>query len=97
MTDASVKYGEILSKINKLFNHKLSFEDNFLQYKKCTNSNINFGTYLNYLIIFDYIFSNYAEILDIKTLLNISKEKLSIIEIDSVNSSSMNNDLKKLY
>ena len=97
LTDASVKYGEMLTKINKLFNHKLSFEEYFLQYKKCTNGNINFGTYLNYLIIFDYIFSNYAEILDIKALLNISKEKLSIIEIDSVNSSSMNNDLKKLY
>ena len=96
-TDASVKYGEMLSKINKLFCTNLSFEENFLQYKKYTNGKINFGTYLNYLIILDYIISNYNEILDIKKLLIISKEKLSIIEIDSVNSNSINNDLKKLY
>ena len=68
-TDASVKYGEMLSKINKLFCTNLSFEENFLQYKKYTNGKINFGTYLNYLIILDYIISNYNEILDIKKLL----------------------------
>ena len=100
MTDASVKYGELLSKMNKLFDTNLSFEDYYFQYKVSTKSDINFGTYLNYLLIFIYIINNYSDFLNINSLLNISKEKVSIIEIDSINNYQQNtltNDLEKLY
>ena len=100
IVDASDKYGELLSKINKLFDTNLSFEDNYLQYKIYTKSDINFVTYLNYLIIFIYIINNYSDLLNINSLLNISKEKVSIIEKDSINNYQQNtltNDLEKLY
>ena len=100
MTDASVKYGELLSKMNKLFDTNLSFEDYYFQYKVSTKSDINFGTYLNYLLIFIYIINNYSDFLNINSLLNFSKEKVSIIEIDSINNyqqKTISNDLEKLY
>ena len=100
MTDASVKYGELLSKINKLFDTNLSFEDYYFQYKIYTKIDINFGTYLNYLIILVHMINNYSDYLKINSLLNIDKEKISIIEIDFINNqqkTSINNNLEKLY
>ena len=100
LTDASVKYGELLSKVNKLFNTNFTFEDIFLQYKLYTKGDINFCTYLNYLIILVYVINNYSDLLNINNLLNISKEKISILEVDSINlfqSNSINNSLEKLY
>ena len=100
MTDASVKYGELLSKVNKLFKADITFEEIFLQYKFLTKGDITFCTLLNYIIILIYILNNYSDLLNINNLLNISKEKITTIEIDSINSiqtNSINNSLEQLY
>ena len=100
MTDASVKYYELLQEINKKFNTNLTFEENYTQYKIYTKTTLSFGTYLNYLIIIVYILNNYSDLINIKNLLNISKEKISVIEVDTINtlqSNTLNNDLENLY
>jgi hypothetical protein len=94
MTDASVKYGELLSKVNKLFKADITFEEIFLQYKFLTKGDITFCTLLNYIIILIYILNNYSDLLNINNLLEISKDKVTTIEIDSINaiqSNSMKN------
>ena len=100
MTDASVKYYELLQEINKKFNTNLTFEENYTQYKIYTKTTLSFGTYLNYLIIIVYILNNYSDLINIKNILNISKEKISVIEVDTINtlqSNTLNNDLENLY
>ena len=75
ITDTSVKYGTLLTEINKFFNTKSSFEEHFQQYRAYTKSSINFATYLNYLILLVYILKKYDDILNINSLLNIDNQK----------------------
>ena len=96
MSETSVKYGTLLTEINKLFNTNSSFEEHFQQYRIYTKANINFTTYLNYLILLSYIINKYDDILNINSLLNIKKQKISIIELDSQDN-SFNLALIKLY
>ena len=95
-TDTSVKYGTLLTEINKLFNTNSSFEEHFQQYKAYTKSNINFGTYLNYLYLLTYIFKKFDDILNINSLLDIENHKISVIEIDSQDN-SFNSKIEKIY
>ena len=95
-TDTSVKYGTLLTEINKLFNTNSSFEEHFQQYKAYTKSNINFTTYLNYLILLTYIFKKFDDILNINSLLDIENHKISVIEIDSQDN-SFNTKIEKIY
>ena len=83
MTDTSVKYGTLLNELNKIFNTNSSFEEHFNQYKSYTKSNITFGIYLNYLIILIYIINKFDGVININSLINLEKEKISILEIDS--------------
>ena len=96
VTDTSVKYGTLLTEINKFFNTKSSFEEHFQQYRAYTKSNINFATYLNYLILLVYILKKHDDILNINSLLNIEEQKVSIIELDSQDN-IFNSKLDKLY
>ena len=96
VTDTSVKYGTLLTEINKFFNTKSSFEEHFQQYRAYTKSSINFATYLNYLILLVYILKKYDDILNINSLLNIDNQKISIIELDSQDN-VFNSKLDKLY
>ena len=96
VTDTSVKYGTLLTEINKFFNTKSSFEEHFQQYRAYTKSSINFTTYLNYLILLVYILKKYDDILNINSLLNIDNQKISIIELDSQDN-FFNSKLDKLY
>ena len=86
-TDASVKYGTLLTEINKLFNINSTFEEHYQQYKIYTKSSINFSTFLNYLILLIYLLNKYDDMLNINSLLNLIKQKISIIEIDSQDNS----------
>ena len=95
-TDTSVKYGTLLTEINKLFNTNSSFEEHFQQYKAYTKSNINFATYLNYLYLLTYIFKKFDDILNINSLLDIENHKISVIEIDSQDN-SFNSKIEKIY
>jgi len=96
VTDSSVKYGTLLSEINKLFNTNSSFEEHFQQYRISTKTNINFASYLNYLILLVYIINKYDDLLNINSLLFIEKQKISIIELDS-QSNPFNTEIAKLY
>ena len=96
MSETSVKYGTLLTEINKLFNTNSSFEEHFQQYRIYTKANINFTTYLNYLILLSYIINKYDDILNINSLLSTKKQKISIIELDSPDN-SFNLALIKLY
>ena len=95
-TDASVKYGTLLTEINKLFNINSTFEEHYQQYKIYTKSSINFSTFLNYLILLIYLLNKYDDMLNINSLLNLIKQKISIIEIDSQDN-SLNIKIDKLY
>ena len=95
-TDTSVKYGTLLTEINKLFNTNSSFEEHFQQYKAYTKSNISFATYLNYLILLTYIFKKFDDILNINSLLDIENHKISVLEIDSQDN-SFNSKIEKIY
>ena len=96
VTDSSVKYGTLLTEINKLFNTSSSFEEHFQQYRIYTKTNINFASYLNYLILLVYIINKYDDFLNVNSLLTLEKQKLSIIELDSQNN-SFNSEIDKLY
>ena len=96
VTDSSVKYGTLLSEINKLFNTNSSFEEHFQQYRISTKTNINVASYLNYLILLVYIINKYDDLLNINSLLFIEKQKISIIELDS-QSNPFNTEIAKLY
>ena len=96
VTDSSVKYGTLLSEINKLFNTNSSFEEHFQQYRIFTKTNINFASYLNYLILLVYTINKYDDLLNINSLLFIEKQKISIIELDSQNN-PFNTEITKLY
>ena len=96
MTEVSVKYGTLLTEINKLFNTNSSFEEHFQQYRLYTKSILGFGAYLNYLILLSYILNKYDDLLNINSLLNLKKQKISIIELDSQDN-SFNLELAKLY
>ena len=96
VTDTSVKYGTLLTEINKFFNTNSSFEEHFLQYKTYTKTNMNFATYLNYLILLIYILKKYDDILNINSLLDIDNQKISIIELDSQDN-VFNSKINKLY
>ena len=91
-----MKYGTLLTEINKLFNTNSSFEEHFQQYKAYTKSNINFATYLNYLYLLTYIFKKFDDILNINSLLDIENLKISVIEIDSQDN-SFNSKIEKIY
>ena len=98
-TDASVKYGELLSKINKLFNINTNFEELFLQYYFCIKK-MNFTEYLNYLILLSYIVDNFSDIINIYELVNLTKSKIIIIDLDDINNykeNSLKSQLKKVY
>ena len=95
-TDSSVKYGTLLSEINKIFNVDSTFEEHFRQYKEFTKSNITFANYLNHLILLIYIINKYDIMLNVSSLLDLNIQKISIIEIDSQDN-SFNNKLTKLY
>ena len=100
VTESSVKYGTLLNELNKIFNTNSSFEEHFIQYKSYTKSNMNFSTYLNYLIILIYIINKYDDIININSLMNLDKEKISIIEIDAINkfqNKTINKELNDLY
>ena len=96
MTEVSVKYGTLLTEINKLFNTNSSFEEHFQQYRLYTKSILGFGAYLNYLILLSYLFNKYDDLININSLLNLKKQKISIIELDSQDN-SFNLELAKLY
>ena len=96
MTEVSVKYGTLLTEINKLFNTNSSFEEHFQQYRLYTKSILGFGAYLNYLILLSYILNKYDDLLNINSLLNLKKQKISIIELDSQDN-SFNLEVAKLY
>ena len=83
-TDASVKYSEIIKIINKTFNSNFNFEELFTHYTKYTKHNITFCTFLNYLLILYEIIVKYNDILNPETYTHLSKEKISLIEIDSI-------------
>ena len=95
-TDSSVKYGTLLSEINKIFNVDSTFEEHFRQYKEFTKSNITFANYLNHLILLIYIINKYDIMLNVSSLLDLNIQKISIIEIDSQDN-SFNKKLTKLY
>ena len=84
ITDASVKYSEILQTINKTFNSNFTFDEIYTHYSKYTKYNITFCTYLNYLLILYEIITKYNDILNPETYIHLSKEKISLIEIDSI-------------
>ena len=96
VTDTSVKYGTLLTEINKLFNTNSTFEEHFQQYKIYSKSNINFVSYLNHLILLIYIIHKYDDILNVNSLLDLDKQKISIIELDSQNN-HINSEIDKLY
>ena len=96
VTDASVKYGTLLTEINKLFNTNSSFQEHFEQYRIYTKTNNNFASYLNYLILLIYIIKKYDDLLNINFLLSLDKQKISIIELDSQNN-PFNSEIAKLY
>ena len=96
VTDASVKYGTLLTEINKLFNTNSSFQEHFEQYRIYTKTNNNFASYLNYLILLIYIIKKYDDLLNINFLLSLDKQKISIIELDSQNN-PFNSEITKLY
>ena len=95
-TDASVKYGTLLTEVNKLFSVNSTFEEHYQQYKIYTKSSINFSTYLNYLILLVYLLNKYDDMLNINSLQSLNKQKISIIEIDSQDN-SLNIKIDKLY
>ena len=83
VTDTSVKYGTLLTEINKLFNTNSSFEEHFQQYKIYVKTNITFANYLNYLILLIYIIHKYEDLINLISLSNLENHKISIIELDS--------------
>ena len=96
VTDTSVKYGTLLTEINKLFNTNSSFEEHFQQYKIYVKTNITFANYLNYLILLIYIIHKYEDLINLNSLSNLENHKISIIELDSQNN-PINSEIDKLY
>ena len=108
-TDASVKYSELLTSINSLFKSETqyTFESLYYQYLEYTKSTISLNTFLNCLIMLDYIMKNFKELFnltendDFVETFQLNK-KITMIEIDNIdnintNKNSLSYKLEKIY
>ena len=55
-SEASVKYGDLIQSINKLFSSNLTIQDMYEQYINLTKDEIQFNQYLNSLILINIFF-----------------------------------------
>ena len=107
--EASTKYSELLSSINSLFKTetKYTFDSLYYQYIEYTKSSLPLNSFLNCLIMLNYILNNFNELLNLANKdefiqkFNLEK-KISLIEIDNIgkaNSSyeSISSRLEKIY
>ena len=107
--EASTKYSELLSSINSLFKTEIqyTFDSLFHQYLEYTKSNISLNSFLNCLIMLNYILNNFNELLNLGSKdefmekFNLEK-KISLIEIDNIDNANSKNDsisskLEKIY
>ena len=62
-SEASVKYGDLIQSINKLFSSNLTIQDMYEQYINLTKDEIQFNQYLNSLILINIFFSNLSFII----------------------------------
>ena len=107
--DVSKKYNNLISSINSLFKSDLqyTFETLYYQYLEYTKTNISVNTYLNSLIMLNYIVNNFGNLLNLSDNYDIIQDfqleqKISIIEInnlDNINSKNetISSKLEKIY
>ena len=107
--DVSKKYNHLISSINSLFKSDLqyTFETLYYQYLEYTKTNISVNTYLNSLIMLNYIVNNFGNLLNLSDNYNFIQDfqleqKISIIEInnlDNINSKNetISSKLEKIY
>jgi hypothetical protein len=107
--DVSKKYNHLISSINSLFKSDLqyTFETLYYQYLEYTKTNISVNTYLNSLIMLNYIVNNFGNLLNLSDNYNFIQDfqleqKISIIELnnlDNINSKNetISSKLEKIY
>ena len=108
-TEASTKYSELLSSINSLFKTETqyTFDSLYHQYLEYTKSNLPLNSFLNCLIMLNYILNNFNELLNLGSKDEFMekfnfKKKISLIEIDNIGNANSNPDsiaskLEKIY
>ena len=108
--EASTKYSDLLKSINSLFKSETqyNFDTLYHQYLEYTkNNNISFCSFLNCLIMLNFIVNNFNELLnlgdkdDFSDIFQLDK-KISLIEVDNINNLNSTNDtmsskLEKIY
>ena len=107
--DVSKKYNNIISSINSLFksDHQYTFETLYYQYLEYTKTNIAVNTFLNSLIMLNYIVNNFSSLFNFSDNYDFIvdfqlEQKISIIEInnlDNINSKNetISSKLEKIY
>ena len=108
-TEASTKYCELLSSINSLFKTETqyTFDSLYHQYLEYTKSNLSLNSFLNCLIMLNYILNNFHDLLNLGSKDEFMekfnfKKKISLIEIDNIGNANSNPDsiaskLEKIY
>ena len=77
------KYGRVISSINNKFKIKCNFNEIFKQYIYYTKANISLNIFLNWLIIFDLILTNFQNLFD-DSITNLLDKKINFFNIDSI-------------
>ena len=100
MTEASIKYEDIINSINEFFNTKFKLNEIYAQYNKYTSASFPLNRFINFLQIINYIIQNFGEIFIINNnnlLKTISNIKIEIFEIEQSQISSLSKKLLSLY
>ena len=87
----SNNYGRVIASINEKFNVKSPFKEIFKQYVYYTKANISINIFLNWLIILDFIITNFENIFD-DSLYNLSDNKIKIFNLDSISNFDDDNE-----
>ena len=94
LIELSKKNKNIISSIKKIFNIDLSLEEIYSQYIYFTKENISLNIFINWLIIFDIIITNFNSIFNFENnnvFYNLIKNKVYIFDINSLSSNTIQN------
>ena len=105
-TYISSKYSQLINSINSLFKSEFqyNFDTLYNQYLEYTKTNFILNDFLNWLIMLNFIITNFRELLNLSDNDNIIEvlqldKKISVIEIDNIDNinDSLSNKLEKIY
>ena len=92
--EASIKYKNTITSINKIFNINASLDEIYNQYIFYTKVKVHLNQFINWIIILDLIITNFNDIFNfdkMKCFNNLMKHKIDIFDINSIYSSTSTN------